>query len=132
MENVQIKIGIIGLGRMGRFYLDEMRKSGMWDIAYVCDVNPLVRKEALQWGLDARIVSDEQVIFEDPSVQAVGLFTLAFYIGRPTVEPDREGGPLWEAHLGGKADCRFYRKGMESGRVGRESSSYCDRESLLA
>ena len=28
MENVQIKIGIIGLGRMGRFYLDEMRKSG--------------------------------------------------------------------------------------------------------
>ena len=26
MENVQIKIGIIGLGRMGRFYLDEMKK----------------------------------------------------------------------------------------------------------
>ena len=84
MENVQIKIGIIGLGRMGRFYLDEMRKSGdemrksgKWDIAYICDVNPLVRKEALQWGLDAQIVSDEQVIFEDPSVQAVGLFTLA-------------------------------------------------------
>ena len=24
MENVQIKIGIIGLGRMGRFYLDEV------------------------------------------------------------------------------------------------------------
>ena len=70
MENVQIKIGI-------RFYLDEMRKSGKWDIAYICDVNPLVRKEALQWGLDAQIVSDEQVIFEDPSVQAVGLFTLA-------------------------------------------------------
>ena len=77
MENVQIKIGIIGLGRMGRFYLDEMRKSGKWDIAYICDVNPLVRKEAFQWGLDAQIVSDEQVIFEDPSVQAVGLFTLA-------------------------------------------------------
>ena len=26
MENVQIKIGIIGLGRMGRFYLDEMKR----------------------------------------------------------------------------------------------------------
>ena len=32
-----IKIGLIGFGRMGGFYLDEMLKSGKWEIAYVCD-----------------------------------------------------------------------------------------------
>ena len=44
MKDSQIKIGIIGLGRMGRFYLDEMKKSEKWNIAYICDVNPEVRK----------------------------------------------------------------------------------------
>ena len=34
MKDSQIKIGIIGLGRMGRFYLDEMKKSEKWTIAY--------------------------------------------------------------------------------------------------
>lgn len=36
----KIKVGIIGFGRMGRFYWDAMRKSGRWDIAYICDTNP--------------------------------------------------------------------------------------------
>lgn len=78
MKDSQIKIGIIGLGRMGRFYLDEMKKSEKWNIAYICDVNPEVRKEAEGLAPEGtRIVADEQVIFEDESVQAVGLFTLA-------------------------------------------------------
>ena len=33
----KIKVGIIGFGRMGRFYWDAMRKSGRWDIHYICD-----------------------------------------------------------------------------------------------
>lgn len=37
---MKIKVGLIGVGRMGRFYLKEMQKSGRWDISYICDVNP--------------------------------------------------------------------------------------------
>ena len=28
---MKIKVGLIGFGRMGRFYLKEMQKSGRWD-----------------------------------------------------------------------------------------------------
>ncbi len=78
MKDSRIKIGVIGLGRMGKFYLEEMKKSGKWNIAYICDVNPEVRKEAERLAPEgARIIADEQDIFEDESIQAVGLFTLA-------------------------------------------------------
>ena len=32
-----IRIGLIGFGRMGGFYLEELRKSGKWEVAYICD-----------------------------------------------------------------------------------------------
>ena len=34
---MKIKVGLIGFGRMGRFYLKEMQKSGRWDVAYICE-----------------------------------------------------------------------------------------------
>ena len=33
--DTKIKVGIIGFGRMGRFYWEAMRKSGRWEIAYI-------------------------------------------------------------------------------------------------
>mgnify|MGYP000109832231 CR=1 FL=1 len=72
-----IKIGLIGFGRMGGFYLDEMLKSGKWEIAYVCDLSPESRELARRFVPGAQIVSDEQLIFDDPEVQVVGLFALA-------------------------------------------------------
>ena len=64
MKDSRIKIGVIGLGRMGKFYLEEMKKSGKWNIAYICDVNPEVRKEAERLAPEgARIIADEQDIF---------------------------------------------------------------------
>lgn len=77
MEEKRIKVGLIGLGRMGRFYLKEMLRSGKWDVAYLCDVDPDVREEAQSWGLKAQIVVDDNIIFDDPTVEVVGLFTLA-------------------------------------------------------
>ena len=77
MEINKIRIGIIGLGRMGRFYLNEMKKSNRWNILYICDIDPRSRELAQQLSPESIIVSDEQVVFEDPRVQAVGLFTLA-------------------------------------------------------
>ena len=52
--NTVIKVGIIGFGRMGRFYLEEMKRSGRLNIAYICDVNPKSR-EAAREGIDPSV-----------------------------------------------------------------------------
>ena len=77
MKNNAIKVGLIGFGRMGRFYLNEMQKSGQWDVAYICDTNPRSREVAKELSPDSKIVEDEQEIFLDKEVQVVGLFALA-------------------------------------------------------
>lgn len=75
--NKQIKVGLIGLGRMGKFYLEEMQKSGRWNIAYICDVHPKTREQAKLLSPQSKVVADEQEIFDDPEVEVVGLFALA-------------------------------------------------------
>ena len=75
--DTRIKIGIIGFGRMGRFYWEAMTKSDRWNIAYICDTDPESRQLAKELAPGSLIVEDNQKIFEDESVQVVGLFTLA-------------------------------------------------------
>lgn len=72
-----IKVGLIGFGRMGGFYLDQMRKSGAWEIAYVCDTSEESRALARRLAPEAKVVADETEIFNDPEVRVVGLFALA-------------------------------------------------------
>ena len=36
----RVKIGIIGLGRMGRKHLRELVACDFWDVKYVCDIDP--------------------------------------------------------------------------------------------
>ncbi len=74
---MKIKIGLIGFGRMGRFYLDELQKCGRYDVAYICDVNENARTLAQEKSPASKIVSDENIIFDDPEVQAVALCALA-------------------------------------------------------
>ena len=74
---MKIKVGLIGFGRMGQMYWEEMQKSGRWDIAYICDTDPASRELARNFSPSSRIISDEQEIFDDQSVEAVGLFALA-------------------------------------------------------
>ncbi len=74
---MKIKVGLIGFGRMGRFYLKEMQKSGRWDVAYICDINPDCRELAKQLSPESKILENEQEMFDDESVQVVGLFALA-------------------------------------------------------
>ena len=62
---------------MGQMYWEEMQKSGRWDIAYICDTDPASRELARNLSPSSRIISDEQEIFDDQSVEAVGLFALA-------------------------------------------------------
>ena len=68
---------MIGFGRMGGFYLNEMQKSGKWEVVYICDTNPEARELAAKKSPRSRIIADEQIIFEDPEIEVVGLFTLA-------------------------------------------------------
>ena len=71
-----IKVGLIGFGRMGGFYLEEMQKSGKWDIVYICDVSHVYLELAQRLSPRSKVISDEQIIFNDPEIQAVGLFAL--------------------------------------------------------
>lgn len=60
----KIKVGIIGFGRMGRFYWDAMRKSGRWDIAYICDTNPASRELAKELSPESYVIEDNQKILK--------------------------------------------------------------------
>lgn len=73
----KIKVGLIGFGRMGEFYLLAMKCSSLWDVAYICDTSPISRELAAQKSPDSKIISDSSIIFNDPEVKVVGLFTLA-------------------------------------------------------
>ena len=75
--NQKIKVGIIGFGRMGSFYYDAMIASNQWEVVYICDVNAKTREYAAKKVPLATIVADEDIIFNDPSIQVVGLFALA-------------------------------------------------------
>ena len=77
MSVPMINVGIIGFGRMGRFYLQEMQKSGRWNIAYICDINPKSRELAKKISPESKVIKNEQEIFDDKTVEVVGLFALA-------------------------------------------------------
>lgn len=76
---MKIKVGFVGFGRMGRFYLKEMQKSGRWDIAYICDVNPDSRELAERLSPESKVVENKQEIFGGESVTVVGLFAGCSY-----------------------------------------------------
>lgn len=71
------RIGCIGFGRMGRGFVTELLKSEVWEVAYICDVNPAARELAAKVCPTAQIVSDPSVIYADKKVEVVGLYTLA-------------------------------------------------------
>jgi predicted dehydrogenase len=72
-----IKVGLIGFGRMGEKYLTHFQETNRWDVAYICDIDPEARKYAKEKSPNSQVVDNEQIIFEDPSVKAVALCTLA-------------------------------------------------------
>jgi myo-inositol 2-dehydrogenase/D-chiro-inositol 1-dehydrogenase len=77
MQNKRIKIGVIGFGRMGQGYCRELATHPRYELAYICDCDPRARSRAAESYPGAKVVEDRNAIFSDPSVMAVGLFTLA-------------------------------------------------------
>lgn len=71
------KIAIIGFGRMGAEYLRCLQGSTQWQVAYICDVSEEARAYARRKAPEARVVADEQAVFDDPTVDTVALCTLA-------------------------------------------------------
>lgn len=74
---MSIKVGLIGFGRMGRFYLDEFKRNSKYEVAYISDVSEECRMLAAQEAPGATIVEDYMPIFEDPTVEVVALCALA-------------------------------------------------------
>lgn len=73
----KFRIGVIGFGRMGRGFVAAMQQSEFWDIVAICDVSAASRELAGKSVPKAKIVSDPELIFNDPTIDVVGLYTLA-------------------------------------------------------
>ncbi len=61
-------IGIIGFGRMGRKHLKELKKSGLWRIKYICDLNPEKAAEVAEVSPGTIFTTCEDDIFKDSEV----------------------------------------------------------------
>jgi len=73
----RIRAGILGYGRMGRGFVAAMQASELWDVAAVYDISPAARALARQQVPGAEIHESPDPLFNDPSIQVLGLFTLA-------------------------------------------------------
>lgn len=73
----KIKVAIVGFGRMGEFYLEDLLECGHWDVKYICDCSESARMFAKAVCPAASIIDDEDMIFNDPEVEVVVLTALA-------------------------------------------------------
>ena len=73
----KITVGLIGFGRMGRYYLKEFQRSDAYEVVYVCDIDPECRELAMQLAPETMVVANEDAIFADPEVQVVALCAMA-------------------------------------------------------
>lgn len=74
---MKIRVGLIGFGRMGRYYLSEFQKNESYEVAYICDTDEHCRTLAHKLAPQATVVDDPGVIFNDEQVQVVALCALA-------------------------------------------------------
>ena len=63
---MKIPVGIIGFGRMGRYYLKEFQENAAYEVAYICDLDADSREVAHKMAPQAQVISDDQLIFKEP------------------------------------------------------------------
>ena len=73
----RLRAGILGYGRMGRSFVAAMQESNLWEVAAIYDICPPALALARKRVPTAAIYDTPDAIFSDPSIDAVGLFTLA-------------------------------------------------------
>jgi myo-inositol 2-dehydrogenase/D-chiro-inositol 1-dehydrogenase len=62
---------------MGRAFVDALEQSELWEVSAVYDISPPARQLARQNVPNAAVYEAPDPIFADPSIDVVGLFTLA-------------------------------------------------------
>src|SRR5438552_14369381 len=75
--NRRIRVGVIGFGRMGRGFVSVMQQDERWEIVSICDTHAAARQLAGRTVPTAKILSSSDEVLADPSLDVVGLFTLA-------------------------------------------------------
>lgn len=75
---MKLKAAIIGFGRMGRFYLKELQKHPLYDVKYICDINPDCLTLASQLSPDTITTPQADIIFTDKEVDVVVLSAYAY------------------------------------------------------
>jgi predicted dehydrogenase len=73
----RLRAGILGYGRMGRSFVAAMQQNELWEVSAVYDISAAARQLARQNVPTAAIYEAPDLIFADPSIDVVGLFTLA-------------------------------------------------------
>lgn len=77
MEKKKIKIGVIGLGRMGKKHLSALSQSRDWEVKTICDTDEKRRGQAREIVPEAVFTTREDDIFNDREIKAVALCALA-------------------------------------------------------
>ncbi|HTS37385.1 MAG TPA: Gfo/Idh/MocA family oxidoreductase [Candidatus Solibacter sp.] len=73
----KLRAGVLGYGRMGRGFVAAMQASDLWDVVAIYDICNETRQLARKQVPHAVVYNNPEAIFADPSIAAVGLFTLA-------------------------------------------------------
>jgi predicted dehydrogenase len=73
----KLRAGILGYGRMGRAFVAAMQENELWEVAAIYDIKAPTRQLARQSVPGAKIYDRPDPIFSDPTLDVVGLFTLA-------------------------------------------------------
>ncbi|MBI5723505.1 MAG: Gfo/Idh/MocA family oxidoreductase [Planctomycetes bacterium] len=79
----QYRIGVIGYGSMGMGYVEAMLAGDRWEVAYICEADPVRRAWAAQAAPRAAVLSDAQPVLSDAALDVVGIFTVSDL--RPTL-----------------------------------------------
>ena len=75
--NPVYRIGLIGLGHMGQRYVQALQADPRWQIAALCDRDPARLAAAHDQAPTALVTTEADDLFRDPTIDEVGLCTLA-------------------------------------------------------
>ena len=71
------RVATIGFGKMGSQWAEALVAHPQWELVSICERDPDRRKKASALAPTARVSDDAAAVFADPSIDVVGLFTLA-------------------------------------------------------
>ena len=76
MRNNKLGIGIIGFGRMGHFYYEEISKLSEYEVLWICDTSMEMQSHVEKIAPDVRFTTNEDDIFNDERVDVVALVAM--------------------------------------------------------